>query len=118
MNSKQSVMPPAATPAGEEVIITERVAYSLYNGEERHKRYPDAFPSTSRKRKLRVGQHGYLLFRMKYGNREFDERLIARVTHVEPDCYVGELYESSLFIRQIKKGMLVEFQADDLYALK
>jgi hypothetical protein len=90
------------------------VAYTLDNGAELHREYPETFqiPPQSVRENLRVGDLVKLIFRIEFDGEAHVERMWVQITEVRAEYYVGALDNDPYCTEEIRSGMRVEFHAD------
>ena len=90
------------------------VTYTLDNGAETHREFPDTFeiPPQEDRERLRPGDLVKLIFRIEFGDEAHVERMWVQVTEVRPESYVGVLDTDPYCTDEICSGMRVEFHAD------
>ena len=90
------------------------VTYTLDNGAETHREFPDTFeiPSQAERESLRPGDLAKLMFRIEFDDEAHVERMWVQVAEVKPEFYVGVLDNDPDCTEEIRIGMRVEFHAD------
>jgi hypothetical protein len=90
------------------------VSYTLDNGAETHREFPDTFeiPSQQRRESLKPGDIVKLIFRIEFDEEAHVERMWVRVAEVKPEFYIGVLDNDATSTDEIRSGMRVEFHAD------
>ncbi len=94
-----------------------RPLYTLDSASETNAEFPDTFPipSSSERTSLRVGDLVKLLFRIRTQETTLVERMWVRVEEVLSETeYVGVLDNDACSTPEIRSGLHVEFEADDI----
>ncbi len=92
------------------------VTYTLDSGAATHGEFPDTFhiPPQAERENLRAGDLAKLIFRIEFDEEAHVERMWVRVAEVRPEFYVGVLDNDPYCTEEIRSGMRVEFQADNV----
>lgn len=94
--------------------------YTLDNGAEIHREFPDTFevPSQKDRDSLRPGDLVKLIFRIEFDEEAHVERMWVRVSEVNLKSYVGVLDNDPYCTDEIRIGMRVEFHADHVIQIE
>ena len=88
------------------------VTYTLDDGEELNKLYPDSFwiPPLNIRQNLSKGQTVKLIFRITNGEKTLVERMWVIVNKITSDGYVGALDNDPYCTKKLSAGLEVSFQ--------
>lgn len=90
------------------------VSYTLDDGAETHREFPDTFqiPPQAERESLRPGDLVKLIFRIELDNEAHVERMWVQVREVGTVFCAGILENDPYCTEEIRSGMRVEFHAD------
>ena len=107
-NSRSSIL----AQADDTVRVTDTVSYSLDDGEELHKEFPDSFwiPSRSQRESLESDQLVKLVFRIIANEETETERMWVVIQRQTDGDYIGILDNDPYCTDEMKSGLEIRFQ--------
>lgn len=88
--------------------------YTLDNGAETHREFPDTFelPPRAERESLRPGDTAKLMFPISVGDEVHVERMWIQVLETTPEFYIGALDNDPYCMQDIQSGDEIQFYSD------